>query len=660
MSSRSETSLPTIALLLLPGALIVYLSFNAGGFFPNTVAFVAMIVAAVCVLRVGGAKAPFEGLSRNVAIAGGALVLYAGWTLLSAVWSDATSRSLIEGDRALLYALVLLLFGSIGWSAARLQWLVRGLVAGIVVVGTIALMSRILPHVWPTSADIVSDRLSYPLTYWNALGLLVGLGMIFCSYLTTSLREPRLVRVLAAAPTPVLAATLLFTFSRGAIAATILGLVAYVVVARPRGLLTGLLAVAPPTALALIVSYDADLLATTTPTTPAAVSQGHHVAAVIAACVVAAVVLRLLGLVIEGWLADLRLPRIGRPVKAGGSVAVAVAAIAIAVALGAPGSIDHQYHQFVNGKSTGSASDFRTRLTNPANNGRLDQWDVALDSFERKKLDGNGAGTYALLWASGRPEPRTVLDAHSLYAEVLGELGIVGFALLMIALGAIVIGMAARARGRDRSVHAALFAAALAWAVHAGVDWDWEMPAVTLWLFAAGGMVLAAPAGSRRGVLEAAPWLRAAVAVPLIAIAVLPSLLLISESRITQSAGRYNAGNWRGAISSAGSAISALGVRPEPYWIRAFCEAKLGRRARSVQDMQSAIDRDPHNWRYRYGMALVRGAGGLDPRRAIAQATSMNPLEPVIEDARVRFGTSNPQTWRRQARIILTTRLLVR
>ena len=64
------------------------------------------------------------------------------------------------------------------------------------------------------------NRLSYPLTYWNALGLLAGLGIVFCAHLTTSLQEPPLVRVLAAAPIPALACTILFTFSRGAIGAT--------------------------------------------------------------------------------------------------------------------------------------------------------------------------------------------------------------------------------------------------------------------------------------------------------------------------------------------------------------------------------------------------------------------------------------------------------
>ena len=50
-------------------------------------------------------------------------------------------------------------------------------------------------------------------------------------------------RVLAAAPIPALACTVLFTFSRGAIGATVVGVLAYVVLARPRGLLTGILAV---------------------------------------------------------------------------------------------------------------------------------------------------------------------------------------------------------------------------------------------------------------------------------------------------------------------------------------------------------------------------------------------------------------------------------
>ena len=102
--------------------------------------------------------------------------------------------------------------------------------------------------------------------------------------MATRARGPRVTRVLGAAAIPLLATTLYFTFSRGAILAGAIGTVAYLVVARPRGTVSGLAAAVPATAIVLVVAYHADLLATQSPTIPAAVSQGHRVAWVLAAC----------------------------------------------------------------------------------------------------------------------------------------------------------------------------------------------------------------------------------------------------------------------------------------------------------------------------------------------------------------------------------------
>src|SRR5947209_19894104 len=67
--------------------------------------------------------------------------------------------------------------------------------------------------------------------------------------------------------------------------------------------------------------------------------------------------------------------------------------------------------------------------------------------------------------------------------------------LLGVALAGMFVAAAWRARGPDRAMYAAVFALMLSWAVEAGVDWDWEMPVVTVIVFALGGMVLArAPA----------------------------------------------------------------------------------------------------------------------------------------------------------------------
>jgi len=53
------------------------------------------------------------------------------------------------------------------------------------------------------------SRISFPLTYWNALGLLAGIGLILCFSLTSDERESAVLRVLAGAAIPILAVPLL-------------------------------------------------------------------------------------------------------------------------------------------------------------------------------------------------------------------------------------------------------------------------------------------------------------------------------------------------------------------------------------------------------------------------------------------------------------------
>ena len=70
-----------------------------------------------------------------------------------------------------------------------------------------------------------------------------------------------------------------------------------------------------------------------------------------------------------------------------------------------------------------------------------------------------------------------MLDAHSLYLETLAEIGPVGLLLLLCALA---VPIFAAVRARDHPLAAVGAASYAAYLVHAGVDWDWEMPAVTL------------------------------------------------------------------------------------------------------------------------------------------------------------------------------------
>jgi hypothetical protein len=118
----------------------------------------------------------------------------------------------------------------------------------------------------------------------------------------------------------------------------------------------------------------------------------------------------------------------------------------------------------------------RARLATLKTN-RPSYWKVALRGFADNPLNGTGAHGFQQLWLEKRKIGESVQDAHSLYLETAVELGIVGVLLLLTWLGAIA---SAFRRIGDRTVVAGWAAASAVYLVHAGQDWDWEMPGVTL------------------------------------------------------------------------------------------------------------------------------------------------------------------------------------
>ena len=83
-----------------------------------------------------------------------------------------------------------------------------------------------------------------------------------------------------------------------------------------------------------------------------------------------------------------------------------------------------------------------------------------------------------------------VHDAHSLEIETLAELGLIGAVILAALIAAAVVGVR-RAHGADPALAAGPLAALVVWGLHASIDWDWEMPAVTLVAVVLLGMLLA-------------------------------------------------------------------------------------------------------------------------------------------------------------------------
>lgn len=634
---------------LATAAFVCFLSFSAGGFFAGTTAIAVIALLVVLVVLVSVARRPASGLGLGLGLGLGALGLFALWQLISSRWSHAPGRALLAFDLTLLYVLVLAAAGLTADRPGRLRALVYGICAGIFVTAGAGLLSRTLPHVFPVAPGVSNERLSFPLTYWNALGIMSACGAVLCLGLTGSREERPVVRVLAAGAVPVLAVTVFFTFSRGSIAAAIIGTVLVVVLAPRRHMVAGLLATAPTTAAALVVAYHAGALSTTDPTTGQAVSQGRTVFLVVVVIALVSAALRGLLLRFVDPRLDARAPLSHRTT---GAIAGGIAVLVVVGGLAAGGShrIDHAYHRFVQGSRIADA-DQRDRLTDPGNNGRIAHWRVALDGYRAHRLHGTGAGTYELTWERLRHEQFDVLNAHSLYLETLSETGIVGLAALVAALLTLLAGLVVRLRGPDRALWATLTAAVVMWILEAGADWIWQMPAASAWVFAVGGAALArAPDRARAaGVRIPGSNARLVAGLALLVVAITPVRMALSQRSLDAAIGALERGDCRTTVSDALSSAEALGSRAEPYELLGYCDARLGFAVLSVTMIDRAIARDPQNWQYRYDLGLVLAAQGRDPGPALAAAQRLNPLNPTVFALRSATRGEGPPTWRRRA-----------
>jgi hypothetical protein len=643
---------PTIA--LLPGALTIYLGFDGGGYFPPATGVACAALTLALVLRLTIAERPLEGFGLGAGLVTAALGLFGVWSLVSSSWSDSPARAVAEFDRALLYMLMLVLLATLPRTTQTARIVMFGIAGGMTFLCLGGLLSRVLPDVFPVAPNVLDQRLSYPITYWNGVGLLAALAIVFATHLTCSAREHPAARVVGAAVMPLLAATLYFTFSRASIVVMVLGVIGYVVLARPRGFVPALLAVLPPTAIAVIWAYNAELLARPDPTTSGAVDEGQEVFLVLLLCAAAAGAARyaLFRMRLDERLLRIDIPRRTRNVVTLTAAGLLLLGIGTAwIGLDMNDRISRQYDRFKEGDVIRQTEDARERLTAVGNNGRIGHWEEAIDAFERDPVTGTGAGTYELTWAEHRSSDFTVRDGHSLYLETLSEVGLVGFVLLMAALGGILAALAMRSGGHDKALWAALFAAGSVWALHAAQDWVWEVPAVTAWLFAAGGIALARPPGAPETRLISPPRLARVIgALVVLALCVTPILNALADARLRDSVAALKVGDCDTAIDEALASTSALGARPEPYAVLAFCDVRLGKPALANRMIRNAIDRDPDNWVYHYSYALVLAANGEDPREAIAEARRLNPREPRAIKAEEAFtSTDNPRKWKRRA-----------
>jgi cytochrome c-type biogenesis protein CcmH/NrfG len=120
-----------------------------------------------------------------------------------------------------------------------------------------------------------------------------------------------------------------------------------------------------------------------------------------------------------------------------------------------------------------------------------------------------------------------------------------------------------------------------------------------------------------------------AAALAVLVLAMTPALFAYSQGPLDRAVDAFADGrDCKTAIDAALTATERFGTRPEPWMVLGYCDARYGQYALARRAMDAARSRDPDNWQYAYGQAIVYGVSGRDPRPYAREALRLNPLDP--------------------------------
>jgi len=557
------------------------------------------------------------------------LLALAALTALSIGWAAEPSDAWVEANRTLAYAAVFAAAVALAHTLpGRWSAVLGAITLSCVVVSAYAVLTKVFPAAL-NPAEIYA-RLNEPFGYWNSVGLMAACGIPGALWLGSRRDGHQGFNALAYPAVGLLLLTIMLAYSRGALAAALIGVAFWfaTVPLRLRGAAV-LLIGSGGGALVAAWALSQDTLSGDRVALDLQTQVGHQLGLLLVAVLG---LLVLAGLAVNFALATRRLDTHARD-RIGVGLLVALALVPVTVGIGLTttdkglgGSLSSSWTSLTDTNATIPAND-PSRLT-AAGSVRARYWDEALRIFDDEPLRGVGADGYATVRKRYRTADPAVRHAHGYIVQTLADFGLVGLAV-NLALACAWLVCAARAVGlrrRDRRLAftperiglLTLVTIVLIFAAHSLVDWTWFVPANALLALIAAGWV------AGRGPLRAADRTDPrSAADPLVR--------------------RVRSGLREPSRAIAAGAVTLIAL------VAAWTAWQPLRSDDAVQDADASLQRgDIPKARAQAQAARDRNPLSLDPLltlNAIEYAAGRNfAARRALEDA-VRLQPANPQAW---------------
>ena len=591
-----------------------------GGFFGTVWLPGAVLLYLALALMIALARLPI-GVRGPHALAAVALFGLAAWTAISIIWTPAQDLAFDYAQRSFVYAAAF----TIGLMfTVALRGRMRLSVLPILAAGTIVTIV-VLIRIWSAN-DIGSlidldGTLDYPLGYRNAnAGFFAMIAFAAIAFgAQPGARRPTRITTSALAATALSLGVV--SQSRGSLIAVGAGALTLLAVApdRPRSALTLVISSLP---VALLFSQLLDPYEAATAGSGSALGELQQAATAAAVAGLAAGLLSAAWTILEARGAAERLPRLTKRGRAIGWGLAALAVLAAVVGF-ARGPVGDGVDAIVSGDTQSGAIE-GSRFSYGGGLNRTDFWRVAVDQATDDPVIGGGAGSFRSDYLLARDSAEMPRNAHSVWLETAGELGLVGLALLIVAFAAAVAAsLRSRRLGPESATLSTVALTVFAvWLGQASVDWSWYFAGLTVPVFALLGSA-AAPAALSFEILPSRIRSVIGIAAVLLALIAVPTYL---SERLTLNA----AAGWREDLPGAYQALSnAADLNPfadVPLLVEAEIAGQSGDDQRALDALDRAQRRESDDWRtYLAAARILSRSSPSEARAQLDHALALNP-----------------------------------